>query len=103
MTHNSKEINDVLSIISEFHNLIIVLSVGKSDTFMLDAFRWFGTYLAWIPDEFAKTSIDGRGTIKNKKNTRIFFFFHLFNKLIFANFYLVKIIYFSNLFYASNF
>ena len=30
---------------------------------MLNAFRWFGTYLAWIPDEFAKTNevitIDG--------------------------------------------
>lgn len=34
---------------------------GKSDAFMLEAFRWFGTYLAWVPDDKAKSSRDGRG------------------------------------------
>lgn len=34
---------------------------GKSDSFMLSAFRWFGSYLAWIPDDKAKVSRDGRG------------------------------------------
>lgn len=37
--------------------------LGKSDTFMLAAFRWFGTYLAWVPDDKAKSSRDGRGDV----------------------------------------
>jgi hypothetical protein len=35
--------------------------LGKSDDFMRDVFRWFGSYLAWIPDDKAKISRDGRG------------------------------------------
>ena len=35
--------------------------LGKSDDFMRDVFRWFGSYLAWIPDDKAKSSRDGRG------------------------------------------
>lgn len=35
--------------------------IGKSDDFMRDVFRWFGSYLAWIPDDKAKCSRDGRG------------------------------------------
>ena len=42
--------------------------LGKSDLFMLNAFKWFGTYLAWIPDERAKVSKDGRG---NKNGNKI--------------------------------
>ena len=34
---------------------------------MLNAFKWFGTYLAWIPDERAKVSKDGRGNKNRKK------------------------------------
>jgi hypothetical protein len=35
---------------------------GKDDDFMLkEAFQWFGSYLAWIPDDYALTSDDGRG------------------------------------------
>ena len=51
---------------------------GKSDSFMLDAFRWFGTYLAWIPDEFAKTSRDGRGDFDKELFYSIFNFIFLF-------------------------
>lgn len=36
---------------------------GKSNSFMLRAFRWFGSYLAWIPDDKAKISRDGRGKL----------------------------------------
>ena len=38
-------------------------AVGKRDEFMRRVFRWFGTYLAWIPDDKAKCSRDGRGEI----------------------------------------
>jgi hypothetical protein len=41
--------------------LLLSFLQGKSDTFMLRAFRWFGSYLAWIPDDKAKVSRDGRG------------------------------------------
>ena len=47
--------------------IYLILFTGKSDLFMLNAFKWFGTYLAWIPDERAKVSKDGRGNKNRKK------------------------------------
>ena len=55
---------------------------------MLNAFRWFGTYLAWIPDEFAKTSIDGRGIINIKRLLIFLCFIHFSDLVIYVFMYL---------------
>ena len=70
---------------------------------MLNAFRWFGTYLAWIPDEFAKTSIDGRGIIKIEKLLIFFFFLHLSDLVIYVFMYLSTYLFIYLFIYLSTY